>query len=214
MQGEVDVTLKRERTPGEYREALALVRERLVVMNALTEDLMLLVRAQKHQLPQVAEVRVSDLLQRVTTHASSADAAGGVTLAVEADRRLVVYDESGLLERVFDNLVRNGMQYNREHGTVSITAKVSSSARDWVSDQIVIDVRDSGTGVPPEERERVFERFYRLDASRSRRTGGAGLGLAISREIVELFKGTIRVGDAPGPGILVEVRLPGGVATL
>lgn len=214
MQGEVDVTLKRERTPGEYREALALVRERLVVMNALTEDLMLLVRAQEHQLPQVAEVRVSDLLQRVTTHASSAAAAGGVTLAVEADRRRVVYGESGLLERVFDNLVRNGMQYNREHGTVSITAKVSSSARDWVSDQIVIDVRDSGTGIPPEERERVFERFYRLDASRSRRTGGAGLGLAISREIVELFKGTIRVGDAPGPGILVEVRLPGGVATL
>lgn len=214
MQGEVDVTLKRERTPGEYREALALVRERLVVMNALTEDLMLLVRAQKHQLPQVAEVRVSDLLQRVTTHASSAAAAGGVTLAVEADPRLVVYGESGLLERVFDNLVRNGIQYNREHGTVSITAKVSSSARDWVSDQVVIDVRDSGTGIPPEERERVFERFYRLDASRSRRTGGAGLGLAISREIVELFKGTIRVGDAPGPGILVEVRLPGGVATL
>lgn len=214
MQGEVDVTLKRERTPEEYREALALVRERLGVMNTLTEDLMLLVRAQERQLPQVAEVRVSDLLQRVTTHARSAAAAGGVTLAVEADPRLVVYGESSLLERVFDNLVRNAVQYNREHGTVSITATVSPSAGDWVSDQVVIDVRDSGTGIPPEERERVFERFYRLDASRSRRTGGAGLGLAISREIVELFKGTIRVGDAPGPGTLVEVRLPGGMATL
>ncbi len=60
----------------------------------------------------------------------------------------------------------------------------------------------------------MFERFYRLDSSRSRRTGGAGLGLAISREIVQLFKGTIRVGDSSGPGTLVEVRLPGGVATV
>ncbi len=218
MQGEVDVTLKRERTPEEYREALTLVRERLAVMGRLTEDLMLLVRAQEQHSPQVAEVRVADLLQRVTAHATGAAAAGGVTLDVAADPNLVVYGEPSLLERVFDNLVRNGIQYNHEHGTVSITATVTprapSSAGDWVSDEIVIDVRDSGTGIPPEERERVFERFYRLDSSRSRRTGGAGLGLAISREIVQLFKGTIRVGDGPGPGTTVEVRLPGGVAAV
>lgn len=218
MQGEVDVTLKRERTPEEYREALAQVRERLSVMGRLTEDLMLLVRAQEHQLPQVAEVRVADLLQRVSAHSAGAAAAGHVTVAIDADPNLVVYGEPSLLERVFDNLVRNAVQYNHEHGTVSITAKVSpnpqSSAGDWVSDEVVIDVRDSGTGIPPEERERVFERFYRLDSSRSRRTGGAGLGLAISREIVQLFKGTIRVGDPSGPGTLVEVRLPGGVAAV
>ncbi len=218
MQGEVDVTLKRERTPEEYREALALVRERLAVMGSLTEDLMLLVRAQEHRLPQLAEVRVADLLKRVADHSAGAAAAGHVTVAVEADPSLVVYGEPSLLERVFDNLVRNAVQYNHAHGTVSITAKVSpgpqSDAVDWVSDQVVIDVRDSGTGIPPEERERVFERFYRLDASRSRRTGGAGLGLAISREIVQLFKGTIRVGDSAGPGTTVEVRLPGGVAAV
>ena len=218
MLGEVDVTLKRERTPEEYREALTRVRERLAVMGGLTEDLMLLVRAQEDRLPPVGEVRVAELLQRVAAHASGAAAAGHVTVAVEADPNLVVYGEPSLLERVFDNLVRNGIQYNHEHGTVSITAEVRpsppSSAGDWVSDEVAIDVRDSGTGIPPEERERVFERFYRLDSSRSRRTGGAGLGLAISREIVQLFKGTIRVGDAPGPGTTVEVRLPGGVAAV
>jgi len=218
MQGEVDVTLKRERTPDEYREALALVRERLGVMGGLADDLMLLVRAQEQQRPQLAEVRVADLLQRVSAHATGAAAAAQVTLAVAADPDLVVYGEASLLERVFDNLVRNGIQYNHERGTVSITATASpnphSSAGDWVSDEVVIDVCDSGTGIPAEERERVFERFYRLDSSRSRRTGGAGLGLAISREIVHLFRGTIRVSDAPGPGTTVEVRLPGGVAAV
>ena len=176
---------------------------------------MLLARAQEQRLPEVGEVRVADLLRRVTAHATEAAAAGGVTLAVDANPNLVVYAEAGLLERVFDNLVRNGIQYNREHGTVSITARqVRPRTGGWVSDEVAIDVRDSGTGIPPEERERVFERFYRLDSSRSRRTGGAGLGLAISREIVQLFKGTIRVGDSPGPGTTVEVRLPGGVAAV
>lgn len=214
IQGEVDVTLKRERTPEEYREALTVVRERLSVMHALTDDLMLLVRAQEQRLPRVAEVRVADLLQRVSVQAGDAAAAHGVTVTVDADPNLVVYGEVGLLERVFDNLVRNGIQYNRVRGTVVITATVSPGHGEWVNDEVVIDVTDSGTGIPPEERERVFERFYRLDASRSRRTGGAGLGLAISREIVQLFKGTIRVGDTSGTGTTVEVRLPGGVAAV
>ncbi len=218
MQGEVDVALKRERSPGEYREALQLVRERLTVMNALTEDLMLLVRAQEHQLPRVAEVRVTELLHRAVEHSAAAAAAANVTVAVEADPSLVVYGEPSLLERVFDNLVRNAVQYNHEHGTVMLTAKVckddAAGTGDWVSDQVHIDVRDSGSGIPPAEREHVFERFYRLDGSRSRRTGGAGLGLAIAREIVQLFKGTIRVGDTSGPGTTVEVRLPGGAAAV
>lgn len=218
MQGEVDVALKRDRTPEEYREALTRVRERLVVMGSLTEDLMLLVRAQEHQLPQVAEVRVADLLHRVTAHSADAAAAGHVSVAVAADPNLVVYGEPSLLERVFDNLVRNAVQYNHEHGSVSITASVNLISPDdgseWVSDEVVIDVRDTGTGIPPEERERVFERFYRLDSSRSRRTGGAGLGLAISREIVQLFSGTIHVGDTAGPGTTVQVRLPGGRAAV
>ena len=81
---------------------------------------------------------------------------------------------------------------------------------EWTADQAVITVRDSGPGIPAEERERVFDRFYRLDRSRSRQTGGSGLGLAIAREIVQLFNGTIRVVDTDGPGTTIETRLPGG----
>ncbi|MEP7116079.1 MAG: ATP-binding protein [Acidobacteriota bacterium] len=214
MRGEVDVTLKRERTPEEYREALSVVRERLSVMHALTDDLMLLVRAQEQRLPPVGEVHVADLLHRVSAHVGHAATASGVTVTVDADTSLVVYGEASLLERVFDNLVRNAIQYNRDHGSVAVRATMRAGAGDWVDGEILIEVTDTGVGIPEAERERVFERFYRLDASRSRRTGGAGLGLAISREIVQLFKGSIRVGATVGHGTTVEVRLPGGVATV
>lgn len=211
--GEIDVTLKRDRQPAEYRDALARLRERLQVMSRLTEDLMLLVRAQENRLPTVGEVRVAELLHRVAAHASTGAAAVGVSLSVTAASDLVVYGDAGLLERVFDNLLHNGIQYNRDGGTVAITASLSPREGEWVTDRVVIAVRDTGTGIPAAERERVFERFYRVDSSRSRRTGGAGLGLAISREIVELFKGTIRVAEDNEPGATVEVGLPGGLAT-
>jgi signal transduction histidine kinase len=213
MLGEIDVTLKRDRQPGEYQDALARLRERLHVMNRLTEDLMLLVRAQENQPLVVGEVGVAELLQRVVARSADAAAACRVAVALDIAPDLVVYGDTGLLERVFDNLVRNGIQYNHEGGTVAVTARVNPGAGEWVADEVVIDVSDSGTGIPEAERERVFERFYRIDSSRSRRTGGAGLGLAISREIVQRFKGTIRVADSAGLGTTIEVGLPGGLAT-
>lgn len=214
MLGEIDVTLKRDRGPEEYRETLALTRERLQAMSRLTEDLMLLVRAHEHKPPVIGEIQVADLLARTVKQAADLAAASQVTIEVDAAPNLVVYGDAGLLERVFANLIRNGIQYNHEGGTVSIAARVSPRPGGWVTDQVVIAVRNSGASIPESERERVFDRFYRIDPSRSRRTGGAGLGLAISREIVQLFKGTIRVGDAPGPGTTIEVGLPGGFATI
>ncbi|MFA5911394.1 MAG: ATP-binding protein [Vicinamibacterales bacterium] len=213
MLGEIDVTLKRDRGPEEYRDALDRLRERLHVMSRLTEDLMLLVRAQENQQLVVGEVRVAELLHRVMARTADAAAAARVVVAVDAAPDLVVYGDAGLLERVFDNLVCNGIQYNHEGGTVTVTARFNPGAGEWVADQVLTVVRDSGAGIPEAERERVFERFYRIDSSRSRRTGGAGLGLAISREIVQLFKGTIRVADSAGSGTAIEVGLPGGLAT-
>lgn len=210
--GEIDVTLKRDRTPSEYREALTTLHARLKSMHGLTEDLMVLVRAQEHQPSPVAEVPVHDLLQRVCAGAAAAADAARVSIIADVPQDLVVYGDGRLLERVFDNLVRNAIQYNRDHGTVRITAHMRPSSQQWASDQVVIAVRDSGSGIPEDERERIFERFYRVDPSRSRRTGGTGLGLAIAREIVQLFKGIIRVAESDASGTTIEVQLPGGAS--
>ena len=215
MLGELDVTLKRERTGPEYQETLVRLRERLVEMGALTEDLMLLVRAQEGKDIGIAEVSLDGMLQTVVDRVATPAAAAQVTMHVNAPATLVAYADPRLLERVIDNLVRNGLQHSPEHSALTLTAELVESGKgpEWVPDEVVIRVRDQGPGIPEAERERVFERFYRIDRSRSRRTGGVGLGLAISREIVQLCKGRIRVAETDGAGTTIEVRLPGGVRT-
>ena len=210
MLGEIDVALKRERSPAEYRESLEVLRERLRRMQSLTEDLMMLVRAQERRAAVVAEVRVRDLLQHVTEATADLAKTTGVTVTVDAPADLVVYGDQPLFERAFENLVRNGIQYNREGGTVDVRARFAPAADVWAPDMVTIAIQDSGTGIPEDARERVFERFYRVDPSRSRRTGGTGLGLAITREIVQLFKGVIHVARSSGDGTEIEVQLPGG----
>ena len=102
------------------------------------------------------------------------------------------------LGRVVSNLLENAGRYARSQITVELTPN---------GDAVVLAVGDDGPGVPADARERIFDRFTRLDDSRSRETGGAGLGLAIAREIVERHGGSISLVDN-GPGARFEVRLP------
>lgn len=210
MRGEIDVALKRDRSAEDYRQALVAVGEGLTKMVRLTEDLMLLVRAQENQRPPLSAVSVTAVVADAV--ASHADAARrlGVSIEQAVPGGLVVYAEPGLVARVFDNLIANAVQYNRQDGLVRISAAFEAAVEAWAPDTAVIRVSDTGTGIPDGERERVFERFHRLDASRSRRTGGSGLGLAIAREIVGLFGGRIAVVTPELSGTTIEVRLPGG----
>jgi two-component system OmpR family sensor kinase len=211
VMGEVDVALKRDREPAEYRQTLTMVQGRLRQMASLTEDLMLLVRAQEGKTGPMVEVAVTPMLEQVAERHAAAAAAHRMRVAIDAPADLVVYGEAPLVERVIDNLVRNAVHYNAEGGAIVMAAALHPRSGEWESDEVVITVRDGGPGIPVAERERVFERFYRLDPSRSRRTGGWGLGLAIARDIVTLFGGRIRVADTPGPGATFEVTLRGGI---
>jgi signal transduction histidine kinase len=113
---------------------------------------------------------------------------------------VVIADPDGL-HRVLVNLIDNAIRYARSEVTVS----VSSSPNDpnWA----VLSVADDGLGVPANKRERVFDRFYRLDTARSRAEGGTGLGLSIVREIVTAHGGTVTLHDNE-PGLKVQIRLP------
>jgi len=210
MLGEVDVALKRDREGDDYRRTLTAVRRGLEQMSRLTGDLLLLARAQEHQRPPVAEVPLGVVLDDVVDGAADAAGRAGLTMQCDVPAGLVVYGDAGLIARVFDNLVRNAVQYNHPNGRVTVSARLEPAAGQWASDTAVVRVSDTGPGIPEADRERVFERFYRLDASRSRRTGGSGLGLAIAREIVALFGGEIAVVAPVDGGTTVEVRLPGG----
>ncbi|GAA3137903.1 HAMP domain-containing sensor histidine kinase [Streptomyces rectiviolaceus] len=103
------------------------------------------------------------------------------------------------LARVLGNLVNNAQRHARSHVTVATRAEGA-----WA----ILEVSDDGNGVPEGERDRIFERFVRLDDARARDDGGAGLGLAIARDVAARHGGTLTVKEAPGGGALFELRVP------
>lgn len=106
-----------------------------------------------------------------------------------------------LLQGIVRNLCDNAVKYNRPGGSVRICVKPEDTL-------VRLTVADTGIGIPPESRERVFERFYRVDKSRSRANGGTGLGLSIVKHTVQLYGGKLRMESTPGSGTEMEVCLP------
>jgi signal transduction histidine kinase len=212
MLGELDVALRRERSAPEYRKTLHVVRDRLREMVDLTEDLMLLTRAQEGRGDAAApELPLRSLLERSVARFSPMAADRQVTVLLEPDDpEALVYGDDRLLARIFDNLISNAIFYNRPGGTVVVRSRLERIASNaWVAPQVVVSVEDTGVGIPEAAWEQVFDRFLRLDSSRSRRTGGAGLGLSIARAVAELYGGRVSIVKSSSEGTTFEVRLPG-----
>jgi signal transduction histidine kinase len=113
----------------------------------------------------------------------------------------LVWADPNRLHQILSNLVRNAIRHTPEGGIVVLSARAEG-------DHVDIGVSDTGEGIAPEDLPHVFDRFYRADPSRTRSTGGAGLGLAIVRELVELMGGTVQADSTPGQGSTFTVSLP------
>ena len=125
----------------------------------------------------------------------------GVSLRVDAPEGAMASGDPERIHQVVANLVENAVRHSPVPGEISLTGRASNG-------HVVIEVADQGPGIPQEEAERVFERFYRPDPSRTTPSGGAGLGLSIARWIVDLHGGTIRVEEAEPHGCRMVVELP------
>lgn len=113
---------------------------------------------------------------------------------------LITGDRSRL-EQVMMNVIGNAIKYTPDGGAITVSAGVSGG-------NVWMEVSDTGIGIPPQDRERIFDRFYRVDKARSRESGGTGLGLSIAREIVLRHNGSIALADHDGPGTTVRIVLP------
>ena len=115
---------------------------------------------------------------------------------------MVVRGNTQILSEMVRNLVENAIRYNVEGGRaqVAVVGAVDGSA--------IVRMSDTGIGIPPELRERVFERFYRVDESRSKETGGSGLGLAIVKHAAQVHGAKITVMGNDPQGTIIEVRFP------
>ncbi|WP_430647697.1 sensor histidine kinase [Agromyces sp. GXS1127] len=128
-------------------------------------------------------------------------AAKGVQVAVRAKSRAEVYGDEALLVVALHNLISNAIAYSTEGGRVGVGVAVDDDA-------VEISIADQGIGIAPEDLDRVFERFYRVDQARSRNTGGSGLGLSIVKHTVQNHGGDVRVWSRQGRGSTFTIRLP------
>ncbi|MFF9484099.1 sensor histidine kinase [Streptomyces sp. NPDC014676] len=164
--------------------------EDTVRLQHLAADLLLLARLDAGERPADARVDLSALARE--------EAAGRTGVTVDAEPAEVT-GSRGQLARVLANLLDNARRHARERVTVTVRRE---------GDRAVLGVADDGEGVAEADRERIFERFVRLDAARSRDDGGAGLGLAIARDVAVRHGGTLTASSAPAGGALFELRLP------
>ncbi|MEU1314221.1 sensor histidine kinase [Streptomyces tibetensis] len=164
--------------------------EDTVRLQRLAADLLLLARLDAGERPSDAQVDLAGLARE------QAEGRTGVTVDAEP---VEVAGSRGQLGRVLANLLDNAQRHARSAVTVSVRRE---------GDRAVVGVADDGDGVPEDDRERIFERFVRLDAARSRDDGGAGLGLAIARDVAVRHGGTLTAGRGPAGGALFELRLP------
>ena len=173
-------------------------------LTTLMEDLRLLARAEAGALGLNRQPEsIEDLLRGSVAAFRPRAEAKGIALALEMPSRLPVVEmDRTRIAQVVGNLIENAIVHPPAPGRVTVSAAMASPAT------VRITVADTGEGIPAELLPHVFERFYRVDPSRARTTGGDGLGLTIARQMVGLHGGAIRVESAPGEGSRFIVELP------
>jgi signal transduction histidine kinase len=174
-------------------------------LSRLADDLLLLARLDDTGAgrPEGVPVEVSALVREVTERYAGAR----VPVTAAGLPELWVSGRPDELRRVLANLLDNAVR----HASAAVRVSAWADSVETGGTDVVVVVEDDGAGIAPADRERVFERFTRLDDARGRDEGGAGLGLGIVRELVRAHGGSVRLGGAgTGPGLRVEIRLPRG----
>ena len=188
-------------TPEERHHYLAIIEDESMRLSRVTEDLLKLASLESEQLQ--LEPKCYRLDQQIkslilVSEPQWRDKSINMDLALA---EVEITADEDLLSQVWINLIHNAIKFTPQAGSV----KVSLSTR---GDQVEVRISDTGIGISEEDRERIFERFYKADKSRTRASGGSGLGLSIVQKIIDLHKGTIAVESELDKGTTFTVRLP------
>ncbi|MGA7221601.1 MAG: ATP-binding protein [Candidatus Acidiferrales bacterium] len=189
--------------PSNNRRFLEIIRNHAIRLARLTNDLLKLARIEAGKLEvEYFTVGLMELIEACAETTLLKASRKDITLEIEVPPKLpAVRGDAGLLRDVLQNLLDNAIQYTPQGGHIRVTADAGDS-------DAVISVADTGIGIPLADQERIFERFYRVDAARSREAGGTGLGLSIAKHIVEAHGGKLWVESAVGQGSRFSFSIP------
>jgi signal transduction histidine kinase len=200
---QVDVALKRDRSPEEYRRVLGVVRSKAAQLRQILDSLLFLARAESES--ERPHLERMDLSAWVSQHLQSCwsahPRAEDLQVVPAGEGPLWVCAHPPLMAQLVDNLVENACKYSQPGTPIQILLERRPGGTALV-------VQDHGCGLTAEEQARVFEPFYRTPAARSQGPAGVGLGLALAQRIANAFGGTLRVQSQPGEGSRFDLELP------
>jgi heavy metal sensor kinase len=201
LRSEAEVTLLAERDPAEYRRTLVSMLEEIEHLTQLTEDLLSLCREDANVRPSFEDLRFDEVASEAFAAMLPVAAKVGQRLVAPDDLTpCIVHGDRDQLHRVAVNLIDNALKYTPAGGRVDVSLTLHDG-------EARLTVADDGVGIPPEHLPLIFDRFYRVDASRPRRSTSTGLGLPICRSTVQSHGGTIEIQSEPDVGTRVIVTL-------
>jgi heavy metal sensor kinase len=202
IEAESTLALQKERPSSDYRQSLETISQETKQMSSLIDQLLTLARADagKEQW-NFTEINLGKLITNLSMDVEVLCQEKGLSFQLGQMQDLVVKGDEARLRELFMNLLDNAIRYTPAPGTVFVSLRREGQ-------MAVIAITDTGVGIPAEDIPFIFERFYRVDKSRSRTEGGTGLGLAICRHIAEAHSGKIEVESQVGAGSTFSVWLP------
>jgi signal transduction histidine kinase len=193
------------RSAEEYRARIEIALEDVARIEKLIHSMLRLARAEQsmagHHRQDLVPVDLAVSCEQSADRLGAFAASGGVTIEIRAQNRPIISADPEDLELIWNNLLENAIRYSPRSSRVVVTVSEHDHSAQ-------VRVQDWGTGIAEGELVQIFERFHRADASRTRETGGYGLGLAITRAMVDAYGGTIIVESRAGEGTVMTVRLP------
>ncbi len=202
LKGEIEVAMRKKRSAEEYRQMLRHSLSAVERMERIVNDLLMLARADAGQLELAQEVvDFSLLMQEVYQQHLMLYSEKKIALEADIAEDVQVLGDGSALERVVYNLLNNAYKHSSAGQRVDVRLYAEG-------EHAVVEVQDEGPGIPQAQQAKLFQRFYRSDGARAREKGGAGLGLAICKRIVDAHGGDISVISKEGEGACFRVMLP------
>ncbi len=201
LKSSLQLLTMRPRTAEQYQRGLAGLSNDLERMETLVEQMLTLARYEEQPVNEARPLDLRDVVSAVAGRLEPLAQARGVTLRLNLNGAAAVRIQSEDAQVLSSNLILNAIQHSPAQRGVAVSVRTVDGATE-------LAVEDCGPGISGDALHHVFDRFYRADASRSRNSGGAGLGLAICKAIVERSHGTIVIDSEVGAGTRVRVRLP------
>ncbi len=188
-----------------YREFMEDISAESDRLNNIIEELLVLVDLDKEKLHLNYKLTyINFLLEKVTNRLRPLAEKKDINLILNLDEKIQIKVDSDKIQQAIINIIDNAIKYTQEGGAVRISLY---SQGKWC----VIEVRDNGIGIPEKGLSYIFDRFYRIDKARSRKTGGTGLGLSIAHQIVTLHQGAIEVESKVGKGSVFYIKIPSDI---